>query len=320
MTAMMRIVRPGIHATLQDAGRVSYRALGVPLSGALDPVALRLVNALLDNPANTAAIEMLYSGMTVELTAGTARVALAAASAEMERSGVASVRIPAWHSVLLRAGDRLRITAPADTAAAYLAVEGGYTVPTVLGSASTYVQGALGGHEGRALRAGDVLALAQSDALPRAERRYAVPPDLVQPSVLRAMPGPEVDHFADNALDRLISAPYRVTPSSNRSGLRLEGPRLDHAAGHDLLSEGVATGSIQVPGSGQPVILVADHPTVGGYPKIATVISADWAAAGRLRIGSAFRFDLVDEAEAASARRAQRDSIANHIATIEPVA
>ncbi|MGE5525689.1 MAG: biotin-dependent carboxyltransferase family protein [Rhodospirillaceae bacterium] len=317
---MLRIVRSGIHATLQDAGRVGYRSLGVPVSGALDAAALHLLNALLDNPANTAAVETLYSGMTLELTAGTARIALAGATGQIERGGVAPIRIPAWHSVLLRAGDRLRIAAPSDTAAAYLAVEGGYAIPTVLGSASTYVQGALGGHEGRALRAGDVLALVQSDALPRAERRYAVPPDLAQPSVLRAMSGPQADRFADNALDRLISAPYRVTSASNRSGLRLEGPKLDHTAGHDLLSEGVATGSIQVPGSGLPVILVADHPTVGGYPKIATVISADWAAAGRLRIGSAFRFELVDEPAAASARRAQRDSIANYIATIEPVA
>jgi UPF0271 protein len=137
---------------------------------------------------------------------------------------------------------------------------------------------------------------------------------------LRVIPGPQTAEFADDALDRLLSAPYRISPASNRSGLRLEGPALQHAAGHDLLSEGVATGSIQVPGSGQPVLLIGDHPTVGGYPKIATVISADWAAAGRLRIGSTVRFELADEAHASAARCAQREWIAEQLAALQTVA
>lgn len=320
MSASLRILRAGIHTTVQDGGRSGYRALGVPGSGALDAVALRLVNALVGNPANTAALEMLYSGMTVEMTDGTARIALAGAAAFIERERSPPIALPAWHSASIQSGDRLRIAPPADTAAAYLAVEGGYALPTVLGSVSTYVQGNLGGYHGRALRAGDTLILARPHALARAERRYASPPVLAQPAALRIIPGPQTACFADEALERLLSEPFRVTAASNRGGLLLEGPCLQHSEGHDVLSEGVATGSIQVPGSGQPVVLIGDHPTVGGYPKIATVISGDWAAAGRLRIGNAVRFELADEATAAAARGALEDWIAEQITAVQTTA
>jgi allophanate hydrolase len=314
-----KVLRAGIQATVQDAGRPGYRTLGVPGSGALDTVALHLVNALVGNHANCAALEMLYSGISLEVAGGTARIAVSGAAATIDRAGTGAIALPAWHSVLLQSGDRLRIATPADTAAGYLAVEGGFAVPNVLGSASTYVQGGLGGYDGRALRAGDSLTPAGPRALSRDERRYATPPSLTQPVALRVIPGPQTTHFAGDALDCLLSQQYHVTPASNRSGLRLEGPVLRHRAGHDLLSEGVATGSIQVPGSGQPVILLADHPTVGGYPKIATVISADWPAAGRLRIGSPVRFALADETAAAAARRAQQEWIAELVAAMETV-
>lgn len=319
MMAALRVVRAGIHATVQDAGRSGYRSLGVPGSGALDATALHLANALVGNAANTAALEMLYAGITVELLSGSARVAIACAQATIERPGADGVPLPAWHSAVLGAGDRLRVASPADTAAAYLAVEGSYATAPVLGSASTYVQGQLGGFCGRALQAGDVLPLVQAEALPRAERRYAIAPKLEQPEALRIMAGPQADRYADDALEQISSQLYRVTPASNRNGLRLEGALLRHRAGHDLLSEGVATGSIQVPGTGQPVLLLADHPTVGGYPKIATVISADLPAAGRLRIGRAVGFAVVDDAGAAAARHAAQAWIAERIAAIESV-
>ena len=313
MTTTLRVVRAGIHATVQDAGRNGYRALGVPCSGALDAVALHLTNALVGNRADAAAIEMLYSGITFEVAGGNARIAVGGAASIIERGGQA-IALCAWESALVQAGDRVRVAAPTQTAAAYLAVEGGYAIADVLGSASTYVQGRLGGYEGRTLRAGDALALSQAQPQAECERRYAQPPGLVQPVTLRVMPGPQTEYFVADALARLLSSPYRVIPASNRSGLRLEGAALQHVAGHDLLSEGVATGSIQVPGSGQPVVLIGDHPTVGGYPKIATIISADLAAAGRLRIGSPVRFQLVNEAQAAAARRAQREWIAEQLA------
>lgn len=309
MSAALEVLRAGIHTTLQDAGRQGYRALGVPASGALDTVALRLANLVAGNDPDCAVLEMLYSGATVVAVGGSVRVAIGCAGGTIESDSGSGAPLPAWRSAVLAPGERLRIGAPSHTAAAYLAVEGGYDIAPVLGSVSTYVQGRLGGLHGRVLRAGDVLPLVRSDALAHAERELARPPGLAMPTVLRVMPGPQTDCFAADAMTRLVSAVYRVLPTSNRVGLRLDGPRLAHRHGHDLLSEGLATGSLQVPGSGLPMLLIGDHPTVGGYPKIATVISADLPAAGRLRIGTEVRFALVDAAAAKAARRAQRAAL-----------
>lgn len=302
MSAAFIVRKPGICSTLQDPGRSGYRAYGVPVSGALDATALRLVNALVGNDPGCAVIEMLYSGMTLELQSGTARIALCGAEVALVRSGTDRA-LEAWRSTLLHAGDTLRISTVRESAAAYLAVEGGFDAAPVLGSRSTYIRGGLGGFAGRELRRGDALPLVRDHASARAERRFSRAPQLRAPAALRVLPGPHAHRFEQASLDLFFSAEYRVHPSSDRSGLRLEGPALTHVGGYDATSEGVATGSIQVPGFGMPVILIADHPTVGGYPKIATIVSADIPAAGRLRIGSPVRFIAVDEDAAAHARR-----------------
>jgi biotin-dependent carboxylase-like uncharacterized protein len=304
MSAALVIRKAGICSTVQDLGREGYRAYGVPRSGALDPVALTLVNILVGNLASAPAIEMLYGGIALEAHARV-RVAVSGTGATISRAGDDRTRrIPPWESTLLQAGETLRVDTVRDTAAAYLAVEGGLDVPPVLGSAATYLRATLGGWHGRTLAAGDALPLKLSQPTMRAERRYSSAPALCAPDRLRVMLGPHADRFESASLQTLLTREYAVTTSSDRAGLRLEGPPLDHVGGYDARSEGVATGSIQVPGTGLPVILIGDHPTVGGYPKVATIISADLAAAGRLRIGSRIRFAAVD-ADAARAAREQ---------------
>lgn len=319
MSATLVIVRAGIHTTVQDAGRPGYRALGVPVSGALDPVALQLVNAVVGNAPTIGALEMLYSGITFEVSGGSARIAVAGTDALIHHLDGSTTPLATWRSVTLAPGERVRVGTPGKTAAAYVAVEAGFAIPRVLGSVATLVQGGLGGFKGRALLDGDVLPLAASHAQPRDELTFAARPIVEQPALLRVMPGPQHDAFSSRAYERLFNERYIVTPASNRTGLRLTGAPLEHSAGHDLLSEGVATGSVQVPGSGQPVLLVGDHPTVGGYPKIATVISADLAAAGRLRIGAAVRFSLVDETQARYAREEQAMRLRDQLASLRPV-
>lgn len=300
MTAL-HVLKAGIASTLQDFGRSGYRAFGVPGSGALDRVALSLVNRLVGNDDDAAALEMLYSGVTLRAAGGSVRVAVSA-DALIEHADAPPRPLPAWQTATLAEGDVLRVGTITQAACAYLAAEGGFDVPHVLGSASTYVRGALGGYEGRALRSRDVLSVKRERASLRAERRYARLPRLAAPFELRVMRGPQAERFDDQSLLRLCAAPYTVSTSSDRSGLRLEGETLRHVGGFDLTSEGVAPGSIQVPGSGLPVILIGDHPTVGGYPKIATIVAADVPAAGRLRIGSRVSFRFVDEEEAREAR------------------
>lgn len=301
MTVQLEILRAGIHTTIQDRGRPGYRALGVPGAGALDAETFELVNALLGNPANTGALELLYGGITVRARDGAVRFALGCATGRIERRDGSLHDVPAWHTAMLDSDETLTIAAPERTAAAYLAVAGGFTIAPVLGSVANYVAGNLGGWQGRALKRGDRLPLVAT-AIGRSRERLLTHEHVpTAPSQLRVIAGPQQTRFRREALDALIAAPYRVTPSSNRTGLRLDGALLPHDEGHDLLSEGVATGSLQVPGTGLPVLLLADHPTVGGYPKIATVITADLAAAGRLRIGSDVRFTLVNEVTARTA-------------------
>jgi biotin-dependent carboxylase-like uncharacterized protein len=310
------VLKAGICSTLQDAGRRGYRAYGVPASGALDAVALALVNTLVGNRDDEAAIEMLYSGVSIRVQSGSARVAVAGTDAVVERAAGAREPLPGWQTITLMEGDTLRVGTIGSTAVAYLALEGGFDVPHVLGSASTYLRGSLGGFNGRALKSGDVVAAKVDRATARAESRYSRAPQLKAPAELRVISGPQAERFDQASLRRFVAAPYTVSTASDRSGLRLEGEPLNHVSGFDLTSEGVAPGSIQVPGSGLPVMLIGDHPTVGGYPKIATIVSADIPAAGRLRIGSRVSFRLVDEDEARRARESSKRYIEETIASL----
>lgn len=302
MTSIV-IRKAGICSTLQDLGRTGYRACGVPASGALDPVALKLANALVGNVANCAGIEMLYSGVTLEVTGHAVRIAVCGTEATLSScTGSPPRTLPSWESVTVQHGQSLRVHPIRDTAAAYLVVKGGLDVAPVLGSVSTHIKSALGGWHGRALRAGDVLPVVLDEPTARVERRYVHSLNLHAPTELRVMLGPQESRFERTSIDAFLMSEYRVSTQSDRSGLRLEGEVLKHIDGYDLTSQGVSAGSIQIPGSGLPVILIGDHPTVGGYPKIATIISADLAAAGRLRIGSRVRFNAVSAAGAAHAR------------------
>jgi len=304
--SQLLVVAPGLHSTVQDLGRFGYQAYGVPVAGALDPLGLRLANAVAGNGGargeGMGALEFLYSGPTLEVAA--AAVRLAASAAEIEILSDPPRRVPPWQSVRLLDGARFRLGALKGSVCGYLAVEGGFAIAPVLGSQSTYVRGRIGGIEGRPLRAGDRLALALDSPGERGELCLADPPDLARPARLRVVLGPQDDSFTQFSLDAFLSQPFTVTQEADRMGLRLSGPRLDHARGSNIVSDGIVTGAIQVPGSGQPIVLLADHQTTGGYAKIATVISADLPAAGRLKPGDEIGFATVSLAQAREARQA----------------
>jgi len=182
-------------------------------------------------------------------------------------------------------------------------VEGGFDIPPVLGSVSTYLRGGFGGWQGRALVAGDRLPLRRSEASERDECRIEGL-DLSPPARVRAIAGPQNDYFSEAEIDSFFAGHYTVCAGSDRMGMRLQGKRLDHARGYNITSDGIAAGSIQVPGNGQPIVLLADRQTTGGYPKIATVISADLPALGRLPIGAKIAFEHVSVEAAQALRRA----------------
>jgi biotin-dependent carboxylase-like uncharacterized protein len=318
MSAALKVLTPGLHTTVQDLGRVGCQSLGVPVSGALDDFSLRLGNSLVGNPPETAALEILHSGPSFEVAADTVRVAVAGIGAALAIEGERGRIVPAWHSASLVRGEVFQIVLGLDSVCAYLAIEGGVAVPLVLGSASTYLRAGLGGFEGRSLQRGDIVPLAVERASDQPEQRLPAPMPATAGQPIRVILGPQQEYFTEEAVATLLDAEFRVSTSADRMGMRLNGPRLCHRQGWDIVSDAIATGAIQVPGSGQPILLLADHQTTGGYPKIATVISADLPAVGRRRPGDTIRFAAVTVAEAEQLARDQEQRLAALIASIEP--
>jgi len=306
MSAALNVVASSSIALLQDLGRTGQQRYGVPVSGALDWVSLRIANAVVGNPDGTAALELFYRGPTLEVAAGSARVVAIGAASEVVTGGT-SRTVAAGQSVRLARGDRLTVGPCEGSLVAYLAVEGGFALAGDLGSLSTFPRAGLGGIDGRPIRKGDALPLALAGVPERAERR-APKWDLAPPARVRVVLGPQQDHFTERGLRTLLESTYTVSRQSDRMGMRLEGSPIEHARGFNIVSDGTAPGSIQVPGNGLPIVLLADRPTTGGYPKIATVASADVPALGRLRPGATIGFEAtgVEEAEAARCELEER--------------
>jgi allophanate hydrolase len=319
MMQALEVVAPGPHTTVQDLGRIGFQDVGVPRSGALDRVGLRLANALVGNRPGAPALEMLLQGPTLEVLADSVRVALVGCGAGIEiRSGNARL-VPAGRSVRLTRGEVFRVGALGDSVCAYLAIEGGPDVPQALGSASTYVRGGIGGLHGRRFQKRDVLPLVQANANVRAERMLTRPFDLGLDQPIRVVLGPQADYFTEAAVQTFLSSEYTVSTQADRMGYRLEGPALAHAKGYNIVSDGIVSGAVQVPGSGKPIVLMVDNQTTGGYPKIATVISADIPVVGRRRPGRTLRFVAVDVHEAVRLRRAQEAAMEGEADAIRPI-
>ena len=297
----LRVIAGGLQTTVQDFGRPHVQHLGIPASGAMDRTALRLANRLVGNDEAVAALEIRVLGPTLEVTADSARVALTGSRTPLEIVGEGTV---AGHrSVCLTRGQRLRIPALGDGALAYLAVEGGFDLPPVYDSLATFGRAGLGGLAGRALAEGDDLPLARASVESRVEHALAKPDYLDKSGPIRVVLGPQDDFFTVESLARFWASDFTVSSAVDRMGMRLDGPAFDHRGGHDIVSDGIALGAIQVPGNGQPIILLADHQTTGGYPKVGTVIGADIGRLSRLRPGAELTFEEVSVTESEAAAR-----------------
>lgn len=305
----LEIVAPGLMTSVQDLGRLGAQALGMPVAGATDAMALRIANAVVGNPENTAALEIGYLGPTVTADIDGVRVVLGgkAKLTLQPVDGSEARSVKPWRSLRLKRGDKLTIGAVDEGGVAYLAVAGGFAIQPFMGSMSTYMRSGLGGFEGRALKAGDRLPL-NTAAAEGDERELAEEIDYGS-GPIRVVLGPQDDRFTAQGIETFLSATYTVTKEADRMGIRLEGETVEHTRGADIASEGVVTGSIQVPGNGKPIILMADRQTTGGYTKIATVISADLARVGRMKPGDTLSFARVEVAEAEAARRAQEKMV-----------
>ncbi|WP_084963801.1 biotin-dependent carboxyltransferase family protein [Thermoactinospora rubra] len=282
---MIEILAAGPYTTVQDLGRPGYAHLGVPRSGAADQASLRLANRLVGNPEGAAGLELTFGGAVLRFHAG-AWVAVTGAPCPIRsRCAGAGMNAPFWAG----AGTELRFGTPAGGLRTYLAVRGGIAVEPVLGSRSTDSLSGLGPPP---LRPGTTLEVGPAAGLEPPPVDLA-PVGIPGEPVLRFLPGPRDDWFSPDAPHGLCAEPYEVSQDSNRVGVRLRGRELKRAREGELPSEGMVTGAIQVPPSGQPIVFLADHPPTGGYPVIGVVLAADLAVAAQLRPGDRVRFALV---------------------------
>ncbi len=311
----LRIENPGLFSTIQDLGRVGYQRIGVPPSGALDTLSLRMGNAVLDQAQDTAALEMCRVGVRLVVECASLRFCVTGADVPIALDGQA---LAPWRSHIARAGQVLQI-GRIRGGAAYLCVQGGFAIAPVMGSLSTYTRAGLGGFAGRRLAEGDRLPLMLPEAQEAPERLlpHPVPAERARP--LRVLLGPHADMFTEAAIRTLLSEAYEVTNNADRLGVRLQGPALEHLGPKEIVSDGNNTGCMQVPGDGQPILLMPDRQTAGGYPKIATVITADLHRLGQVLPGSQLRFEAVAPEQAEVVAWQLERAIANAIASIREI-
>jgi antagonist of KipI len=294
-TAALEVVEGGLLTTVQDRGRPGRRRWGVGAAGAMDARALAAGNCVVGNAADAAGLECTAAGPALRFLApSTFAVTGADLGATLHRADLGPWPVPPGVRVRAREGNVLSFAGRRRGCRAYVALGGGIDVPLVLGSRSTDLPGGFGGFLGRALRAGDHLALGSQATVPAAEAPDAGSPPSDEVTTLRVVLGPQDDHFAPEALQRFLSTEYRVAATSDRVGCRLQGPALPHAGPSEIVSDGMLPGCVQVPPDGQPIVMGPDSPTTGGYPKIATVITADRPRLAQLLPGQArVRFESV---------------------------
>ena len=280
----VRVVKAGMLTTIQDQGRWGLQSRGVPVAGPMDPVSHRLANLLVGNDADAATLEVTLLGPQLEFEDERV-IAVTGAAFEIL---VDSKPMPMHAPFVVSSESQLRFGARRHGARAYVAIAGGIVVPRTLGSRSTHLISGMGGIDGRPVRAGDRLPLGDPG-------RGRGPTAALANPIL--------------ALEVLQSGPYTIAQNSDRMGFRLEGPPLSHARGADIISDATPLGALQVPASGQPILLMADRQTAGGYPKIATVITADIGIAGQLGPGDTITFQVCTPAEAIAALIAQERAL-----------
>ena len=284
---------PGPLTTVQDAGRFGYQSSGIRPSGVMDAAAYEAANALVGNENGEAVLEMTFLGATLEFRTE-AWFAATGADMQAKLDGVPIVRYQAIHAA---AGQTLSFGMATNGCRGYFAVRGGVDVPMVMGSRSTDMSAKLGGFEGRALKAGDVLPTLSLGAWAPQGRSYE-PPVYESATTVRVVPGPQEEYFTAAGLATFFSAAYEISPNSDRMGIRLDGPEIESCSGTDIVSDGIVFGSIQVPSGGKPILLMADHQTAGGYAKIGTVLSFDLPKLAQARPGDKVRFVRISAEDA----------------------
>lgn len=290
---IIKILKPGMYTTIQDLGRYNYQKSGMSVAGAMDQFSLRVANILVGNKDNEACLETTMFGLKVQFE-GDARVAITGADLQPM---INDKPIDMWSEVKVSDGDVLSFGASKSGCRSYIAVAHGIDVPVVMGSKSTYAKGKVGGFQGRVLKAGDDIKIGIGE-----ENNFTgivkLPTEFIpaynKDNIVRVVMGPQDDCFTEDGINTFLDCRYEVTNEADRMGYRLSGPKISHKNGADIVSDGITMGSVQVPGHGAPIIMMADRQTTGGYTKIATVITPDLDIVGQLKPGDSVRFEAID--------------------------
>ncbi|MCM3568192.1 biotin-dependent carboxyltransferase family protein [Neobacillus mesonae] len=293
MTAILKVIKPGLQTTVQDLGRHGYQQYGISPSGAMDSFSMQIANILVGNAVGEAVLEASFIGPELEALTDIVIAVCGGFSPKVDGR-----KVPMWKSFLLKKGQKLQIGPSVNGARAYLAIAGGIDVPVVLDSKSTFLSSGFGGYKGRALQKGDRLSGSPVIRKPFKSLHPGLIPQFEKELNIRVIIGPHEEMFSEKSIIRFFSETYTVTPKSNRMGYQLKGPKLEHINGPDIISDPVPLGGIQVPASGQPIILMADRQTTGGYTRIGTVISADLPLLAQAVPGTKIMFSKVSIEEA----------------------
>jgi biotin-dependent carboxylase-like uncharacterized protein len=288
----IEIINSGILTIVVDSGRKGYRKLGIPTSGAMDAFAHEAANVLVGNDKNEAMFEFSLTAPDM-IFLSDAVIAVTGADFSPEIDGVFA---PMWESILVKKGSVLSFGSLKSGCRGYLAISGGFeNIPEVMGSKTTFIRAGIGGYKGRPLKAGDILTSAVEEK-PLSElsgNRLVSIPTYSNEYVVRVILGPQDDFFTDDGIRTFLNSGYSVTNQFDRMGYRLDGNAIETMAGSDIISEGIVVGSIQIPGDGKPIIIMEDGQTVGGYTKIATVISSDLWMIAQAKSGDVIRFKSI---------------------------
>ncbi|MCI6771192.1 MAG: biotin-dependent carboxyltransferase family protein [Oscillospiraceae bacterium] len=300
------VISPGPLTTVQDAGRFGYMQSGFSPGGCMDARSMKIANILVGNEMGEGVLEMTMMGGTFSFD-GTSVIAVTGADMKPTLNGE---ECPMYKAIEVKKGDVLALSRADSGMRAYLAVAGGFDLPLVMGSMSTNLKCKLGGFQGRKLQRGDEIPLRQSVNIAFVgKRKYKNEVKYTKSITLRAVLGPQDDYFTEKGIETFFEKTYTVTDKSDRMGIRLDGEKIESKNGVDIISDGVTTGSVQIPASGTPIIMMADRQTTGGYAKIATVLSSDLHLIAQAKPGTVIRFQKVTAEEAIKAYKAAEKEI-----------
>ena len=301
------VLNPGLLTTVQDQGRIGYQQFGVSVSGVMDPRSAALANILVGNDEKEAVLECTMMGPQLQFDKANC-IAITGGDLMPALDGKP---IPNYTAVKVEAGQVLKFTMPKTGCRAFIAFAGGLDIPEVMGSRSTYMKAKIGGVEGRKLAKGDVIGFRAPKAELKNMNFRSMASEFVprKEYTVRVVLGPQDDYFTDAGIETFLTQVYSVTAEFDRMGCRLEGAVIQHKDGGDIISDGIAFGAIQVPSSGQPIIMLGDRQTTGGYTKIANVISADFRILAQLKQGDKVRFEKVSVKAAQDALLTQRAAL-----------